>query len=269
MIVHTLPPGASYIPGSARLDAQTLPDPLLGAKGQLYWVIPLRQSGVLTYRVTYTGKLAELAAPALIARYGQGQSEVLSGTYDAADLSSARPVVVAAAAPGENAGSIKLPVDGTVFRLRDRISVTVQGPLGTALTPTLNGAPLGDEQIGSRTADTASNTQRLTYVGAALKPGANVLELGHDRVTVYFASVTTRVDIKPLQLVADGTTPIRLQLRAFDASGILTSLPTLTLKSNLEPLDPDAAPGDAGYQVRLTDGVGELVLATAGRAQPP
>ncbi|WP_420595133.1 hypothetical protein [Deinococcus sp.] len=260
VIVHSLPTGATYLPGSARLDEQLLADPLIGAKGQLYWVIPVQPSGVLTYRVSYTGKLAELAAPALVARYGIGQSEVLRGTFDAADLAAAKPVAAAEAAPSENAGSIKLPLEGTVFRLRDRISVTVEGPLDQTLAPTLNGQPLSAEQIGSRTEDPVSNTQRLTYVGAALKPGPNVIKLGNEQVTVKFASVTTRVEVKPLQLVADGTTPIRLQLRAYDAYGTLTSLPTLTLKTNLEALTPDAAPSEAGYQILMTDGVGELVL---------
>ena len=265
VIVHTLPSGASYLSGSARLDDQTpdektLPDPLIGAKGQLYWVIPLRQSGVLTYRVTYTGKLAELAAPALVALYGQGQSEVLRGTYDAADLASAKPLAPAEPVSGENAGGIKLPLDGTVFRLRDRISVVLEGPLDQPLTPTLNGVPLSADQIGTRSEDAGSNTQRLTYVGAALKPGANLIQLGNDKVAVYLAGVTSRVEIKPVQLIADGTTPLRLELRAYDESGILTSLPTLTVKTNLEPLAPDAAPLEAGYQIQMTDGVGELVL---------
>ena len=222
-------------------------------------MIPAQQSGVLSYSVTYSAALGDLAAPALLARYGAQRSEVLRGSLDAADLSAAQPSQVSAA-PSENAGSIKLPLDGQVFRIRDRITVVVEGPLDQALTPAINGQPLREDQIGSRTSDSAKRSQRLEFVGAALKPGPNIITLGGEQVTVRYASVTKRVVVTPIAVVADGNSLVRLKLEAYDAFGTLSSVPSLTVRSTLEPNTPDADPLTAGYQVQMNDGVGELVL---------
>ena len=268
VVSHSLPLGAQYLPGSATLDGKTIADPLMGSQNRLYWVIPAEQSGTLSYRVTYSGQLGELAAPALLARYGAQRSEVLRGDFDQADLASAQPI--SARSPlKENAGAVKLPLDGTIYRVRDRITVVVEGPLDTVLTPSVNGTPLREDQIGSRTTDSANNKQRLEYVGAPLKPGANLIQLGSDTVTVRYASVTTRVVVTPIQLVADGNSVVRLKLQAYDAFGTLSSVPSLTVTSNLEPSTPDADPSTAGYQVRMNDGVGELVIAPQSSPHHP
>lgn len=259
VVAHSLPLGSQYVFGSARLDGKATADPLLGVQGQLYWVIPAEQSGVLSYQVSYSGQLGSLKAPALLARYGAQRSEILRGTLDLADLASAQPLK-AESVSAVNPGSIKLPLEGTVYRIRDRITVVVEGPLDQTLIPTVNGTPLREDQIGTRTNDSANNTQHLEFVGAPLKPGPNVIKLGNDTVTVRYASVTKRVEITPVQLIADGNSVIRLKLRAYDAYGTLTSVPSLTVKTNLEPNTPDADTSTAGYQVRMNDGVGELVL---------
>ena len=259
VVAHRLPLGAQYLPGSAALDDKTIADPLLGSQNRLYWVLPAEQSGTLSYRVTYSGQLGELAAPALLARYGAQRSEVLRGSFDPADLASAQPL--GAPSRTENAGAVKLPLDGTVYRIRDRITVVVEGPLDQPLVPSVNGAPLREDQIGTRTTDSANNKQRLEYVGAPLKPGPNLIRVGDDTVTVRYASVTTHVVVTPLQLIADGNSVVRLRLQAYDAFGTLSSVSSLTVKSSLEPLTPDADASAAGYQVRMNDGVGEVVLA--------
>lgn len=262
VIAHVLPLGATYLSGSAKLGDTPLPDPLVGKQGQLYWVIAARRSGVVSYEVTYTGKLGNLAAPSLLARYKNKNqaSEVLRGKVDEADLAAAAPTDQEAVAT-ENAGSIKLPVDGRIFRLRDRITVVIEAPLDQALEPTINGVPFDESRIGSRTTDSANNKQHLEYVGIPLKPGPNVIKLGNDTITVNYASVTTTVKVTPIDLVADGNSVLRLKLQAHDAYGVLTSVPNLTVKSNLEPSTPDADSSSSGYQIRMTDGVGELVLA--------
>ncbi|WP_161881547.1 hypothetical protein [Deinococcus alpinitundrae] len=260
VVAHSLPLGAQYLPGSAALDGKPVADPLLGSQNRLYWVLPAEQSGTLSYHVTYSGQLGELAAPALLARYGAQRSEVLRGDFDQADFVSAQPIS-ARSASKQNAGAVKLPLDGTIYRIRDRITVIVEGPLDAVLTPSINGVALREDQIGTRTTDSANNKQRLEYVGAPLKPGPNLIQLGSDTVTVRYASVTTRVVVTPIQLIADGNSVVRLKLQAYDAFGTLSSVPSLTVTSNLEPSTPDADPSTAGYQVRMNDGVGEVVLA--------
>jgi hypothetical protein len=259
VIAHDLPTGSTYQPGSARLGGKVIADPLLGRQGRLYWLIPAEQQGTLSYSVSYSGAVSELSPPALLARYGAERGEVLRGSIDAADLAAAQPFKVPTTQT-ENAGNIKSPIAGTIYRQRDRISVVVEGPLDQVLAPTVNGVPLAAEQVGTRTQDSARGVQRLEYVGAPLRPGPNVIRLGTEEIRVSLAGVTARVEVTPLQLVADGNNLIKLRLRAYDAYGVLSSLQRLTVKTNLEPALPDADSGEAGYQISLNDGEGLLVL---------
>ncbi|WP_425146369.1 DUF11 domain-containing protein [Deinococcus sp.] len=278
VVGHAFPAGASYVAGSSKLDGQPLPDPLVGASGQVYYVITppaadsqntsddpagrgKRVGGTISYDLTHSGALAALAQPSLLARYDRGRQEVLQGSLDSADLAGARAVGVAqVAAPLENEGSIKLPLAGTVFHARDRIGLAVEGTLGAQLVPTVNGLPIPETQIGTRVSDPAQDLQRLEYVGVPIKQGENVIALGNQTIKVYLAGPTASVVFTPLSLVADGGTPLRLKVQALDSAGIASGEGYLTLSSSLEPLTPDANPGDAGYQIALHDGVGELVL---------
>jgi hypothetical protein len=273
IVSHRFPPEASYTPGSSKLNSQSISDPVQGPSGTVYWTLPTPQAtpaagnrevvGVVTYELTHSGELSPLARPALSANYDRERRETLQGVFDLKDYSAAQPLTPsgqAPAAPSENVGSIKLPLSGTVFRERDRITVAVQGPLNTVLAPTINGQPISEKQIGTRITDPGSNTQRLEYVGVPIVPGRNVIALGGETQVVYLAGPTARVTFTPLQTVADGSTPLRFKVLATDAAGQGSSERFLSLGTSLEPKAPDASPSDAGYQVALQDGVGELVL---------
>ena len=262
VITHAFPPAASYLPGSSQLDGRALADPLVGASGRVYWTVPAQTSGTISYDLTHSEVLPALEAPALLARYDRERQEVLQGSVDSADLASARSLSAAPvdAAAQENPGPIKLPLAGTVYQARDRIGVAVESPLGSALTATVNGVPIPDSQIGTRVSDPANNLQRLEYVGVAIRQGLNVIALGQETLKVYLAGPTAAVSFTPLNLVADGSTPIRLKVRALDSAGQISGERFLSLSSNLEPLAPDASPGEAGYQIALKGGEGELVL---------
>ncbi|GGJ83653.1 COG1470 family protein [Deinococcus aquiradiocola] len=262
VVSHAFPDGATYVPGSSRLNGQPIPDPLQGASGRLYWPLNAQQSGVVSYDLTHTGELPALARPALLARYARERDEVLQGTFSLSDLAGAQPLgSVTQDQPSENPGDIKLPLAGTVFRERDRVTVTVEGPLDQTLAPTINGQPLPARQIGSRTTDTDTGRQRLDYVGVPVAPGRNVIQLGDQTVTVYYAGAATRVTFTPVNVVADGTTPLRFKVTSLDAAGQGSIERYLSVASTLEPLTPDASANDAGYQIALKDGAGELVLA--------
>ena len=267
VVSHRFPEGASYLPGSSRLNGQPIPDPLQGAGGTVYWNLPgqqsglVQQSGVVSYELNHSGELTALARPALLARYDREREEILQGSFDSADYSGAQPLNAAQAAlPSENPGGIKLPLAGTVFRDRDRITVAVEGPLDSTLAPTINGQPLSEKQIGTRVTDSETNTQRLEYVGVPVQPGKNVIELNGQSLSVYYAGPTASVSFSPISLVADGSTPIRLKVLALDAAGQGSAERFLSVGSTLEPQAPDASGTDAGYQIALQDGVGELVL---------
>ncbi|GGS35513.1 DUF11 domain-containing protein [Deinococcus knuensis] len=252
-----LPDGATYLPGSARYDALTLPDPLVGPSGTLYWTLPAHP-GELRYSAQHEAALPALSEPTLVATYGQQTRETLRGSFDPGDFASAQAPDTAVLNPDR---VIQSPPDGQVYRDRDQVTVIVQGPGDVPLDVTLNGEDLPSKLIGTRSFDPASNLQRLEYVGVRLKPGQNVIEALGERTTVTLAGRTTNLRVLGEQVIADGVTPIRLRVQAVDERGVTTALPFLTVRTTLEPTTPDANPMEAGYQVRLRDGEGVLEFA--------
>ncbi|WP_104991547.1 hypothetical protein [Deinococcus sp. NW-56] len=268
VIAHLPPAGAAYLPGSSRLDGQPVPDPRRGTSGTLYWVLPARERGVLTYELTHAAPLGTLPAPALQVRLSGDRTEVLMGRIDAADLGSAVRLSAPTDEAAENAGAIKLPLAGSVVRIRDRINVVVEVPQGERPVLTVNGTPVGEDRLGTDTQDGVRGVQRLTYVGVPLRPGPNLLRVGGEEVRVTLAGATAQVEVTPLSLIADGSTPLRLRVRTLDAFGTPSGQATLTVRPSLEPRLPDANPGEAGYQVRLTDGEGVLELQPQSAPTP-
>ncbi|MFC3832580.1 DUF11 domain-containing protein, partial [Deinococcus rufus] len=265
IVAHRVPTGATYIPGSARLNDALLPDPLRGPSGTLYWAVPGHaaqtpdtQRGVVSYTVGHPGTLDTLGSPALLARFAGERSEVLSGQIDTADLAAARPLT-SAPTRQENAGRIASPLDGSLIRIRDRISVTVRVARGEVPALQVNGQPVPDTQIGEVTT-AADGSRRVTYVGVLLHPGPNTLSAGPDRVRVELVGATARTEVTPTALIADGSSPLRLTIRTLDANGHPTDQPSVTVAPSLEPRTPDAEPGTSGYQVRLVNGEGVLEL---------
>ncbi|MFN4252273.1 DUF11 domain-containing protein [Deinococcus sp.] len=252
-----LPDGAEYLPGSARYDARPIPDPLQGPGGTLYWTLPAHP-GELRYSARHDAPLPELPEPTLVATYGQGQRETLRGRLDPGDLAAARPLDAPAVRTDQ---AIQSPPDGQVYRDRDQVTVIVQGPADVPLDVTLNGVDLPGSLIGTRSFDPGTNMQRLEYVGVRLTPGRNVIEALGERTTVTLAGRTTNLRVLGEQVIADGVTPVVLRVQAVDERGVTTALPFLTVRTSLEPTTPDANPLEAGYQVRLKDGEGELTFA--------
>lgn len=260
LIAQALPQGASYVPGSSTLNGKSVADPLRGDSGKLYWQIKGESRGVLAYQVAHSDSLGVLPQPSLWAKLPGERIETLSGKIDQKDFETAK-AIQAGEAEGENEGAIKLPLKETQVRVRDRITVVVEAPQGGTRPELLvNGTQVSHDQIGTEVQDSTRNVQRLTYVGVPLKAGPNVLRFGQDEITVYRVGATHKVELVPENLVADGGTPIRIRVRALDAYDKLTNQPTLTIRSNLEPRSPDAAPSEAGYQLLLRDGEGLLEI---------
>lgn len=260
IVAHALPDGASFVPGSSRLNGQAVADPKRGPSGALYWVIPQAGGrGVLSYDLTHAGALGELPAPALLARLKGERTEALQGQLDIKDFAGARSLNVAASVQ-ENAGEIKLPIAGSAIRIRDRISVVVEGPLGANTPLTVNGQVIGADRIGQTTEDSARGLKRLTYVGVPLNVGPNVIAYGADQITVNRVGPTASIEVTPIALIADGSTPLRVKVRALDAFGQASEPGYVTLRPNLEVRSPDANPSEAGYQVKIENGEGVLEL---------
>ncbi|MFC6592707.1 hypothetical protein ACFP81_12355 [Deinococcus lacus] len=253
VLAQPLAAGTKYVAGSARLGTQPL-EPALGANGTLYWTVPAQAESELSFKVTGAGTLPAAALARLSA---ERQLRPVSGKVVAGDYLLARP---AAVAQPEGSGQIKLPRDGAEYRTTDQITLVVEGPAGQELRPRVNGAEVPASQIGTATVDSGRGVQRLEFYGVKLRPGANTVQLGSDSVTVFLAGAVSEVKVTPLQLVADGSTPLRLKVETLDALGKHTAQSYLTVDSNLEPLIPDAEPGVAGYQLRIRDGEGLLEL---------
>ncbi|GHF88169.1 hypothetical protein GCM10017782_26770 [Deinococcus ficus] len=270
VVAHALPEGATYVPGSARLDGQLLTDPVRGPSGTLYWVLPGQlsrdpqsvQRGAVSYQLAHTGPLGPLPAPALLARLPGERTVHIEGQVDLQDLKAARPITASAdTQPQANPGPIKFPVNGSTVTNVDRVRVVVTSQAATEAPPlSVNGTVVDRALIGEVTEDPTTGIRTETYYGVPIRPGPNTLAFGDDQVTVHYAVGTALVEITPLQLTADGVAPLRLEVRAYDAFGKPSSSPFITLRPNLEVRQPDANPGEGEYQIRLVDGVGILEL---------
>lgn len=260
VVAHRLPEGGTYQPGSARLNGTDLPDPLVGPSGLLYWQIPASEQGQVSYTVNHEGALPALAPATLVAQYAAEREEVLIGQFDAKDFKNAREMQQTEVDERENDGAVRLPLDGTVYRTRDRISVTVEKPQGDTSPLLVNGQAVGAERIGTNTQDSERGVQRLTYIGVPLVAGPNTLSVGGDQIKVMLAASVNTVKVEPEQMIADGSTPLRVRVTALDEFGTPTAQPYLTIDSNLEPFVPDASASAGGYQIQLEDGVGVLEL---------
>ncbi|GGL08707.1 DUF11 domain-containing protein [Deinococcus radiotolerans] len=160
--------------------------------------------------------------------------------------------------------TLRLPPGSTDVQVRDTINVTV-ADTGTTVTPLLvNGEVVPASQIGEQA--TLTGGERLhTYIGVPLRLGANLLQHGEDQVTVYRVGPTAAFELTPLDLHADGRTPLRVQVRTVDAAGRTTNLSAVTVRSSLTTTSPDALPGQNGYQLKLEQGVGVLTFAPQAR----
>lgn len=269
-IAHAVPAGATFVPGSSKLDGQPVADPKRSPSGMLYWVIPAPTGnrteegaalrGTLTYDLNHVQALGTLPTPGLSVTLPGNRTEVLAGTLNAQDLAAAIALKNEQSGLAENDGAIKLPLKDSTIRIRDRISITVEAPQGDIPTLTVNGRPVSNDLIGTNTQDGPRGLQRLTFVGVPVDSGKNTIAFLGQQIEVYRIGATAKIEVEPVQLLADGSTPVRLKIRTLDAAGKLTDQPTVTIRSTLEPRTPDANTSESGYQVRLVNGEGILEL---------
>ncbi len=261
VIAHQPPQDAQYVVGSSRLDGKPLPDPLLSSKGTLYWAVAAQQKGTLSYELSHNNPLSTLPQPALMIRLAGDRSEVLQGKMDKADLQQAVAMNQEVLSGAENTGAIKLPTDKSLIRIRDRITVVVESPMGTP-HPTLmiNGKAVSDSMLGENTQDGQRNIERLTYVGVPIEVGPNTITFGGSSIEVTRIGAPAKMEVTPVSLVADGSTPVRLKIRVTDAYGNPSTLSAITLHPSLEPYVSDSDTGQSGYQLALKNGEGTLVL---------
>lgn len=265
IIAHMAPEGSRYVPGSSALNGKAIPDPQVGGSGKFYWTTPGLQRGVLTYRVQHEGALPALQSPALIGKYAKNTFEVLVGDGKLDEVQSLQ--AMQSDVVKENDGVLKLPMDGQVYRDRDRITIAVESALDDQSLPTVNGVAVEAKLLGKTVSDPARSVQRREFYGVPVQNGENLVSFGGKTVKVYLASTPVTVQFAPDQLVADGSTPIRVGLKLLDASGFANGT-TVTVQTTREVTKQDARPQVGSYQVQLQDGVGVLEMepmSTPGR----
>ena len=248
-----LPEGATYEPGSARLSGKPIQARQLGST--LLFLLPETQ-GVVSFRLRHQKALPPLAEPELTLVYG-GRELPFRGTLSLADYRKASPEPESRQAP------ILHPLPGSLIP-EGVTKAIVEVPLG--LTPRLlvNGEEVPFAQVGLVAEDKDRGVVRVEYYGLKLRPGKNLLKLEapplYDEVEVFVPGRPKAIQVLPLSLQADGSTPLEFLVRVVDENGLPTGFGSLTLETSPEPLLPDAFPLEPGYQLLLKDGEARLLL---------
>jgi len=257
LMTHLPPQGARYEPGSARLDGRPIPDPRIDAAGRLFFELPYQAQGVLSYQLRHREPLGALEAPTLTLWLGE-REVYLQGRIGRAEYARTQGLVVQG-----REGFIQEPLPGTVFRV-DKARVVLQMPLGLEARLVVNDEVVEARHLGQATYDGEAGAQRLEYYGVPLRPGRNLIEArtpaGADRVEVFLVGSPTRLAVRPLRLLADGRSPLELEVLALDAMDLPSGFGPLTVETSSEPLDEDAFPGLSGHQLLLRDGRAVLRL---------
>jgi len=258
LIAHKIPEGATYQPGSSRLDGKPIAEPHIGPDGRLIWKIPYVSHGVLQYAVEHSKALPELDDPELTLIIGDRDLQ-LAGNVSLKDYKAAKPIK-----RSERHGLIKNPLPGTVFRSTDSTKILIVAPYGEKIKVTVNGSPVPKDRLGKAEYDAASGKQTLAYFGVPLEVGRNLIVVEtasqRDQVEVFRTGKPVELVVVPEKVVADGRTPIRLRIESRDANGFATGMGFVTVESSQEPMLADANLRESGYQVLLKDGKAELVL---------
>ncbi|GAA0514630.1 hypothetical protein [Deinococcus depolymerans] len=269
LAAHLPPEGAAYRAGSSALrvagQVRPLPDPRVGEGGRLYWTLPAGTAeGSLTYTVAHVGVIGSPEPLGLSARVGE-RDLILSGSVDAAD--AARATTLSAT---ERDGLIRSPRDGVILAEGARTNVTLEGPADVPVTLKVNGQVIPEALLGE--AGQAQGISRLVYIGLPLTVGENLIEASFgqqsDRVRVRVPGQAERLDLTlDSGVTADGSSPVALLVRTVDAQGLPSGSGQVTVSTDLEPLDPDADPQTAGYQVNLSGGVARVRLEPISSAR--
>lgn len=151
-----------------------------------------------------------------------------------------------------------------------QIAVRVKGRAGTRLALRVNGQAIPESRVGRRVTAAAAGLEAWEYLGVALRPGLNVLEVApprsYGRVALRLVApgAPARVVLDaPRAVPADGHTSAWLRLSVTDSAGVPVGARTLvTLESSLGRIaSPDIDPQAAGVQVAVEGGGARVALA--------
>ena len=250
LIAHRPPANAEYVPGSSYIDGSPLPDPLRAPDGSLIWHVPARNEGTLTYLLRHSDPLPKLAEPELTSLHN-GFERPLVGRPLVELLSKSRPV------EHQEHGLIISPKPGRIFS-RDLITVDIASPNGAEPRLIVNGKVVGEELLGEYQENSNTGVRKYTFHKVRLRPGRNSLQVlvGSDRdgIEVFLAGKPTQITVRTLRAIADGHSPIEIELGVVDSEGLTVPDGTIVVQADPEPVEAAAAGGLSGYRVRIRDG---------------
>jgi large repetitive protein len=156
-----------------------------------------------------------------------------------------------------------------------QMNVAIKGNLGGAITLSVNDERISDQRIGVKSELASKELQYLEFIGLTLKPGRNEIKAvqsdsfgnvrGEVKLSVIAPDQPGRILLslptkeKP---IADGRTPVLIQINVVDAKGTAVSARTpVTLEANgarwqVEDIDPT----EPGVQTFINGGQAQLAL---------
>lgn len=162
--------------------------------------------------------------------------------------------------------------DGDTVRSR-QIGLGVKVPLAFAFEVRVNGMALGKDRIGRRVSFSDRPVEVVEFVGVALAPGMNLLELvqldaggrpiGGPALRVLAPGRLARLELAaPASAPADGRSEVPVRLRALDALGLTVGERTfVTLEATLGRwAAADLDPARPGFQAAFDPGEGVFTL---------
>ena len=154
-------------------------------------------------------------------------------------------------------------------------NIRVKCVLGGTVSLRVNGRDVPASRVGKRVTLADQGVEATEFIGIALQPGENTLELsqldqfgntrGTKSITVIAPDKLGSIRIKPPEnATADGKTPARVLVELVDNKGVpVTARTALTLESSLGKwIAPDLNPREPGVQVFIEGGHAEFLLAS-------
>ena len=173
---------------------------------------------------------------------------------------------------------------------RDQVSVRVKGAIGSRFELLVNGAPVPDSRLGSKSTFAEEKIEAWEWIGVRFKTGLNTLEVrekdsfgntrGTRQITVVAPGQLAKLQVTSdkAAYAADGQTLISIRVRLADEKGVLVSARTpITLESSaglwrvedLNKTEPGVQVflegGEAGFQLLSpAEPADALVRASSG-----
>lgn len=164
-----------------------------------------------------------------------------------------------------------LDLAGVDTVLSEQLDVRVKGPIGEILLLRVNGTEVPASRVGRKLTSPDTGVEVWEYIGVALVPGENRLEL-EVAGTLVVATVVApdrpaRIELRaPTIVPADGYTTARIEIRLTDAEGVAASGRTIvTLEANRGRLvGEDLDPTTSSLETAIEGGSGSVTLVGQG-----